>query len=96
MTLAEEESVDLRLIDTKMPKRCLEPGDMVTHSDDMFAAGTVVASHRPGHALVVWGREPAIIARAIARNKRDLLDEIDREILNDMLRTAPSDLPEAP
>jgi len=92
--LREEDASDLDLVDecfapedTRKAARLrpFQPGDMVVHADDVEALGFVVTADKLGRTLVVWSVEPALIARRVADNKRELRDDIDRQIINDLL-----------
>lgn len=94
--LHEEDACDLDLIDECLSLagaravargRPFQPGDMVVHAHDVEAIGIVTATDRLGHVLVMWSAAPALIARRVADSRRDLRDDIDRQILNDLLVT---------
>ena len=83
MLIDESDTGCFQLLGDPVFPKDLLPGDLITHSCDDQAMGTVVGEGTVG-TLVLWSVAPSATARHVGAMSLQIRDEIDNEILRDM------------
>lgn len=80
------DDLPLSKIDPTNCKNTFEPGDEVRYDSDVNSYRIVVANNVSG-VTVMWSVPPEPLASVVRMVQKQIADEIDAEILNDLANT---------